>query len=313
MLQYLVILLDDTSIAYCHAINPLTHVNLIPLDLLRQAITFGMKHNLMIQYVLPQYQLPDEYYKLMDSIDNVKIGHDVMVYNCIPKSVASETTVLCVSIDEFIDNVYLVANILRQTKRLSVNYTDIDKFSDNIISKYKNSLQVIVDTIIDELSNGKKHEINIVTDRLNLSNMSNCNAGINNITIAPNGKFYLCPAFYYDEKQGLDTGVNYRLCHSDRSVGNLLTGVEIRNRQLLTLDKSPLCQGCDAYHCNRCVWLNQKMTYEINTPSHEQCILSHIERNATKILSDTMRDMGLETQIIDEISYLDPFDKLLNC
>ena len=52
------------------------------------------------------------------------------------------------------------------------------------------------------------------------------------------------------------------------------------------------------------------MTYEINTHSHEQCVISHIERNAAKILSDKMRDLGFETQIINEISYLDPFEKL---
>ena len=48
-LQYLVILLDDTSVAYCHANNPLTERNLIPLETLRKAILFGMKQNLMIQ------------------------------------------------------------------------------------------------------------------------------------------------------------------------------------------------------------------------------------------------------------------------
>lgn len=106
MLQYLVILLDDTSVAYCHAENPLTEVNLISLDMLHQAITYGMKHNLMIQFVLPPYQMPEEYYTLMDSIDNIKIGRDVIVCHCIPESVTTETVVLCISIDEFIENVF---------------------------------------------------------------------------------------------------------------------------------------------------------------------------------------------------------------
>lgn len=310
MLQYLVILLDDTSIAYCHAENPLTDVNLISLDILHQAIIFGMRHNLMIQFVLPPYQMPEEYYTLMDSIDNIKIGRDVGVYNCIPESVTTETTVLCISIDEFIENIYLVVNVLKQVKRLCVNYTNINNFCDDKIPKYENSLQVIVGAIIDEICIGKKHEINLVTDRLNLTKMSNCNAGVNNITIAPNGKFYLCPAFYYDEKKGIDTGMNYQSPHYDRSIGNLETGLNIKNGQLLCIENSPLCNECDAYHCNRCIWLNQKMTCEINTPSHEQCVISHIERKAAKTLSDKMRDLGLETQIINEISYLDPFEKL---
>lgn len=41
MLQYLVILLDDTSVAYCHASNPLTERKLIPLDTLKKQSFLG--------------------------------------------------------------------------------------------------------------------------------------------------------------------------------------------------------------------------------------------------------------------------------
>ena len=80
MLQYLVILLDDTSVAYCHANNPLKERNLIPLDALRKAILFGMKENLMIQFVYPNYELPEAYNEIIESIDHIKIGRDVAVY-----------------------------------------------------------------------------------------------------------------------------------------------------------------------------------------------------------------------------------------
>ena len=73
MLQYLVILLDDTSVAYCHADNPLKKRNLIPIETLKKGILFGMKQNLMIQYVFPDYTLPEEYASVIESIDNVKI------------------------------------------------------------------------------------------------------------------------------------------------------------------------------------------------------------------------------------------------
>jgi len=99
MLQYLVILLDDTSVAYCHAENPLKERNLIPLDTLKKAILFGMKENLMIQYVYPDYELPEEYNEVIESIDHVKIGRDVAVYNDVPKSIATENAVLRLSID----------------------------------------------------------------------------------------------------------------------------------------------------------------------------------------------------------------------
>ena len=312
MLQYLVILLDDTSVSYCHAPNPLMTKRLIPLDVLHKAIFFGMRHNLMVHYVLPRYQLPLEYYLEMNSIDHVTIGQDVAVYYSVPNSADSNTVVLCLPIESFFENVHLISKLLRQSKRLCIHFTNIETFKDENIGIYESSLNILKETIIDELTKERKHELNLITDRLNLSEMSNCNAGIYNITVAPNGKFYICPAFYYDELSKVDSGMDYKHPIYDRSVGDLDNGIDLKNKQLLDLDHAPLCKICDAFHCNRCVWLNQKLTNEINTPSHEQCVISHVERKVTKSLSDVLRDMGVESQIIQSVNYLDPFDKVLN-
>ncbi len=94
MLQYLVILLDDTSMAYCHAENPLKERNLMPLDMLKEAIFWAMKENLMVQYVYPNYELPDEYNEVIERIDHVKIGRDIVVYSDVPSKVVSDNIVL---------------------------------------------------------------------------------------------------------------------------------------------------------------------------------------------------------------------------
>ena len=109
MLQYLVILLDDTSVAYCHAANPLKEHNLIPIDTLKKAILFGMKENLMIQYVYPEYELPEEYDEVIESIDHVKIGRDVAVYNEVPQTITAENAVLRLSLADFIAKQYDIA------------------------------------------------------------------------------------------------------------------------------------------------------------------------------------------------------------
>ena len=310
MLQYLVILLDDLSVSYCHAVNPLTSRNLISLDVLRSAIFWGMRHNLMIQYVMPPYELPDEYYSLMETIDNVKIGKDVEVYYGVPSEVHSPTVVLCISIDDMIENVHMIGFLLRRIKRLTINFTDIQLFSDEKTKLYESALRVLMSVVIRELSEGNKRELNLLTDRLSLSKMSNCNAGISNITLAPNGCFYLCPAFYYDEKMKIDTGLNYKQPVFERNLGDLSHGLDIKNIHLLKLKNCPLCNLCDSFQCHRCLWLNQRITQEINIPSHEQCVVSHIERNVSKELSAKMREFGYETQVISDINYLDPFDNI---
>ena len=310
MLQYLVILLDDTSVVYCHAGNPLKERNLIPLDTLKKAILFGMKENLMIQYVYPDYRLPEEYNEVIESIDHVKIGRDVAVYNEVPKAIITENAVLRLPIADFIAKQYDLAALLPQVTRLNICFTDIESFQDAQTEDYKNALASLNAVLLNLYKSGNQPQLNILTDRLQLTEMHNCGAGDSNITLAPNGKFYLCPAFYYDEKKGISNRLNHHKPSSERSVGDLETGLQIPNPQLLKLDYAPLCRICDAYHCNRCIWLNQKLTWDNNTPSHQQCVLSHLERNAARNLQQLLIAEGFNVgEEIKTINYLDPFDE----
>ena len=95
-----------------------------------------------------------------------------------------------------------------------------------------------------------------------------------------------------------------------KAVGDLENGLDIKNQQLYRLDHAPICRKCDAWQCRRCVWLNRKTTLEVNTPSHEQCVVAHIERNASRKLLEEIRTLGefLPEKEIKEIDYLDPFE-----
>lgn len=308
-MQYLVILLDDTSVAYCHADNPLKEKRLMPLNTLRKAILFGMKQNLMIQYIYPDYDLPEEYNALIESIDHVKIGRDVQVYNGVPASVAGKNVVLRLTIGEFIAGQYDIAALLPQVERLNICLTDIAAFRDEQAEDYKKALETLNAVLVNLYKKENPTQVNMLTDRLVLTEMHNCEAGIGNITVAPNGKFYLCPAFYYDEQMGISNRMNHSTKDASRSVGDLDSGLQIPNKQLLELDHAPLCRKCDAYHCHRCIWLNDRLTMDANTPSHQQCVLAHLERNAGRELQQMLAAQGLHTgNEIPEIDYLDPFD-----
>jgi CXXX repeat peptide maturase len=307
--QYIVILLDDTSVSYCHADNPLKEKKLISLEVLRDAILFSMKQNLMIQFVYPEYELPKEYNNLIETIVHIKIGRAVLVYDSVPTNVERKNVVLRLTIADFLAKQYDIALLLPKVTRLNISITDIENFSDEFIEKYKNALEMLNSVLLNIYKDGNQPEINILTDRLRLNEMHNCEAGVENITLAPNGKFYLCPAFYYDEQMGVSTRMNHKTKDASRSVGDLEVGINIPNKQHLELERAPLCRICDAYHCNRCIWLNQKLTWDNNTPSRQQCVMAHIERNASRDLSNKLKDAGfvLENDI-KEINYLDPFD-----
>lgn len=325
MLQYLVILLDNTSVAYCHADNPLKERNLIPLETLRKGILFGMKQNLMIQYVFPDYALPEEYAYVIESIDNVKIyptgckpvtgiedGNetDVEVANEVSEKVEAKNLVLRLTFSEMLKQKDEIAKLFASGARINLCLSDVEKFSDEQMEAYKQVLKEWNTILLGLYMQGQSPQFNLLTDRMMLKEMHNCEAGVSNITLAPNGKFYLCPVFYYDERMKVFNQLNHNEPSSDNSVGDLERGLDIPNPQLLRLDHAPLCRNCDAYQCRRCLWLNRKLTWDINTPSHQQCVMAHIERNVSRSLLNDIRKVGEFMPEIDikEINYLDPFE-----
>ena len=330
MLQYLVILLDDTSAAYCHADNPLKERNLMSIETLKKGILFGMKQNLMIQYVFPDdgtrdYELPKEYAEVIESIDNVKIyptgckpvtgiedGNetDVEVANEVPEKTEAKNLVLRLPFGKMLKQKDEIAKLLASGVRINLCITDVEQFTDGQIETYKQLLEEWNGALLGLYKQGLSPQFNLLTDRMMLKEMHNCEAGVSNITLAPNGKFYLCPAFYYDERMKVFNQLNHHEPSSDNSVGDLERGLNIPNPQLLRLDHAPLCRNCDAYQCRRCLWLNRKLTWDINTPSHQQCVMAHIERNASRSLLNDIRKVGEFMPEIDikEINYLDPFE-----
>ena len=277
MLQYLIILLDDTSISFCHYKNPKTERRLIPLETLRQGIRFGMLENLMIQYVYPDYELPQEYQEVIESIDHSKIkpindGADVLVTNKLESVSSDVPVVLRIGKEWLFTHEAEISDALGKVSRLNIVLSDVETFSEDDFTHYKTFLERLSISIEQQYVEGKIPQLNIMTDRMMLSQMNNCGAGDISITLAPNGRFYVCPAFYYEDEMG--------------NVGNL--------------------------ECKRCIWLNKKLTLEVNTPSHEQCVLAHLERNSSRLLLQNMRKHGEflpDQEEIKEIDYLDPFDK----
>lgn len=327
MIQYLVILLDDTSTSYCHYQNRKTERKLISLEDLKAGIFFAMKENLMIQYVLPDYELPAEYKEVMNSIDshifvsaacqdqNAVEAADVVVFNdwTQPSDWSFnnlQANVIRTTVKEYLNHYSSLKNVLAQASRVNIVFTDVDKFTDADYETYKQTLETLSLSITKEHVNGHSVQFNLLTDRMMLKEMINCGAGDSNITLAPDGRFYICPAFYYD---GVCDGKEISLadvCQKGYSIGSVKDGLDVKNPQLYKIDHAPLCRNCDAYQCKRCIWLNRRLTLEVNTPSHEQCVMAHIERNASRKLLADIRTFGtfLPDCEIKEIDYLDPFD-----
>ncbi len=312
MLKYLIIQLTDDAASFCHYERKSDNGLLISSETLRDAIFWAMKENLSIQFIYPDSELSNEYKQIIHSIDHTSIvcagcrdaqtvaNADVVVFSGWDKMEEAEiksgiSYILRTSKGELFANSERLHEFLMHADRLVVVITDIDKFTIEDCDNYARMLDSLVPVIREEYRKDHPVQLNLLTDRMFLDGMNNCNAGWESITLAPDGKFYICPAFYLD---------------GGESVGDLQNGLDVRNPQLYRLDHAPICRNCDAWHCRRCVWLNRKTTLEVNTPSHEQCVVAHLERNASRKLLKSIRELGefLPGKEIKAIDYLDPFE-----
>lgn len=316
MLKYLIIPLSDNAVSYCHYDVPnISHSSFISTELLKRALVWSMKENAVVQFVFPSEKIPDEMDDVIQSVDHAEIvpfdlpdtqrlsQADVVIfrvwddfgsYNFREK----QTYAIRTTLSDLLSHEDDLKRALAKVYRLNLIISNVSELSESLMSKYENLLENLIPTIVTEYTRGHFVELNVLTDRITLRGMNNCDAGFESITLAPDGKFYICPAFYLDGAE---------------SVGDPEIGLDIKNPQLFRLDHAPICRNCDAYQCRRCVWLNQKMTLEVNTPSHEQCVAAHIERNASRKLLEELRKIDptfMPETYIPEIDYLDPFDKI---
>ena len=301
MLKYLIISLSDNSSSFCYY-NSSPNSRLISIQDLRKGFIYAMKRNLAVQLLYPSISLPSEYDSLVNQFENIKIkpiqnknDADVIILNHW-KDISflegcEDNLIIRTSIHDLFTHYNLLGNV--KAKNIQLIFSDIEDFTEGDIEKYMKILTSLVNHCIRS-----NVQIRTITDRMILDEMNNCNAGIESITLAPNGKFYICPAFYYEDEKN--------------NIGDLENDINIPNRHLYAIDHSPLCRICDAYQCKRCVWLNHKLTFEVNIPSWQQCVISHIERNASRTMLKKIRESSpnyLETIEICEINYLDPFEK----
>lgn len=275
----IVVLLSSKSTSFCVSDNPHNYETLIPLSTLQQIVDKAKKENLTLDFVFPEQDVPDEHMVVINSIEHHKITpsasksvgdatvlndwNDIETFNA-----ENAFCILRTSLVEFYNNIETLALLLHRVERLNIVFTDEEKFCKDDEQPYLKALEQLSQIVLSEWQKGDEVNLNIITDRLKLSEMDNCNAGWKSITLAPNGKYYICPDFYYNNE--------------DDSCGDIENGLDIKNPLLYKLNHAPICRDCGAYHCQRCIFLNKKKTLEVNIPSYEQCSKAEIELNVSK-------------------------------
>lgn len=275
----IVVLLSSQSTSFCVSDNPHNDEVLLPLTILRQIVDKAKKEHLTLDFVFPEQDIPEEYREVINSIKHHKItpasakstGDAVVLNGWNNISTFDTENVFCIlrtSLTDFYNNVDTLMPLLQKAERLNIVFTDEDKFCKDDEKPYQDALERLSQIVQREWRKGHEVNLNVITDRLQLTEMDNCNAGWKSVTLAPNGKYYICQDFYY--------------ANEEDSCGDIENGLDIKNPLLYKLNHAPLCRDCGAYHCQRCVFLNKKKTLEVNIPSYEQCNKAEIELNISK-------------------------------
>lgn len=178
-----------------------------------------------------------------------------------------------------------ISILLENVDRINLNIKSSNKFN---LTMYKEQLNSIVDILLEYFKKGIIKEINVITDTLYIKKMDNCEFGENNFALGPNGKIYICPAFYFEDKNSF--------------IGSLEEGINLKDENLFKFKNAPICKNCDNYQCNRCVFFNRKYTNEFNIPSSLQCRISSIERNASILFRE---------KALKKILILEPLESLI--
>jgi CXXX repeat peptide maturase len=316
--KHALVILENGSVPFCYYENPYFHSSAesqwMPVRLLEGIVRRARKEQISVTFLLGKTRPPAKHERLIDSIDHAKIvslsleklyPDGVLVLDADEGSLFEELSnsldrnvILRLGKQSLKRCSALFESLTGKFKRLSIHLVGVEYFTQADFAVYADELSKIAKLLSRLYRDGQAVEVNVLTDRIMLNSMRNCDAGVKHFTVAPNGKCYICPAFYYDDESSF-------IGAFDGKNGFTVTRVAGAD-----FPSAPLCTRCDAFHCKRCVFLNKKMTLELNVPSEQQCTVAHIEREASRNLLNDLGPVEPFRRLprIAELTYSDPLE-----
>jgi CXXX repeat peptide maturase len=313
-LTHLLVLVEGGAVAFCHYENPWFHAPGDPRwmspDLLKAIVGHARRRRIAITFLLGKTRPPPALERLMDRVDHAKIvpaalaeiyrGAVVVLDSEHLRDLAPDPTrslILRLARRDIGRCAALCEALTGRYGRLSIHLRGIEYFTEADLAAYAGQLKALSARLRSLYAEGHRVEVNVLSDRMLLQGMRNCDAGVTHVTIAPDGACHICPAFVHDGDP----------------IGRFdPAGLAVERIANLELSQGPLCSRCDAFHCKRCVHLSRLLTEEFNVPSEQQCAIAHLEREATRLL---LKDLGPVEPFrrmprIAELNYRDPLELL---
>ena len=292
-------MLEEKSIDYCRSNNrDIVDNQKMSIEVFEKGIAFAKRNFFLPVLLHGEGKLSKPYLDLLEDVEfmNISKGKNEMPFGeqlmVIDESNISE-------VDEPVGNCILKVNaenihklfdltklLFNYTSRINVFIEEPEAFNDEILAIYGQQLDAISELLVTYYKAQNFKMINVLTDILFIEKSNHCSAGINSMTLGVNGKFYMCPSFYYDNKEeplAIDLGEQV---------------TEINATKSISLEKAPLCRDCRSYQCTKCVYLNKKLTRHYNIPSYMQCKISHLELRKSYELQQQLESVALPVEMV---------------
>lgn len=304
--KYLLFIMADNIKPHCNYESNKNSNVIMSKEIYEEGIKFAVKNNFIpvILNSIEEKEFNYNEYLNFTNVDNINrsTNNSLIILDNIKLNYQDEiknrNIIILVKKINIVDLSNNIIELYGKVNRINIVIQDLEDWTSTELEFYKNELNLIYEFIKQIYDTSAFTEIDILTDRMYLDDTRNCTAGENLYALAPNGKFYNCPAFYFENS------LNY--------IGDLMEDNDFI-KKVCDKKSSPVCKACDAYHCKGCKFLNKKLTNEINIPSKIQCEKSHIERAFSYKLQKYLvnQKQMIFASIIKEVDYIDPLEEIL--
>lgn len=303
--KYLYFITSDDITPHCSYINNKKSDYKMPQSLIAEGLSFCTEKNLIPVFIGKcNHGLKKDdniYFELLDqrskgyTTDNFISIFDNVVSNA---RHSSDTGILLLN-KENISQLYdLLTNLFVWEHRVNLYIKDLNVWEEKDLECYQRQLKKVAEYLYDRIKSADNIQLNVITDHYTFNTRTDCGAGTKSIALAPNGKIYVCPAFYFNDP--------------DFIIGDIENGIKKLDKKFYKWEEGPICAECDLSVCSKCLFHNKSLTREIHIPSEIQCRINHIQKKISNELKQKLIESGLIAKRVDAGETEDPFTKILN-
>ena len=263
--KYLYFIIDETCTPICHYRGS-EQGESMPLEVMKKGLRYAEQEHMIPVFIGNPYHLLDRVTKkklhvvISDVFDKEVIENPISIFvpvydaRSMNTVIPSQSCILSIHREHLNGLAGRLREISESTSRINLKFTDSITWNSTDLELYRAQLNLLDDPIRRKLSVFSKPE----------QREYSCRAGLTEFTLAPNGKLYFCPGFYFEAP-------NNFIC--DIEEFKLLQQI---NPTLHDHSKSIKCASCHNTHCEQCTLQNYLLTGFANIPAESFCNIENM-------------------------------------